>query len=66
MSVLFLILGALLFAAGIMFERTDFSLLVKKNENVREEIKPNLNLAKQWENLLGYDGTAKEEEDDSK
>ena len=65
MSIAFLILGAVIFAAGVMFERFDLSSLNYGNGRKYENIPQNINLTKQWENLLGYDGTAKEEENDS-
>ena len=64
---IFMLAGALVFASGIAFER----LLAISEEETEEEIfeeeaeKIPQAIAKQWENLLGYDGNEQEAEDEN-
>ena len=63
--LIFMLAGAFVFAAGIAFER----LLAISEEETEEEIfeeeaeEVPQAIAKQWENLLGYDGNEQEEEE---
>ncbi len=64
-NLIFMLSGALIFAAGVMFER-DFEVSDEENtpveEEKNEEISPRV--MKQWENLLGYDGNEQEDSDE--
>ena len=58
----YLIMGALLFAAGMIFEKLlNAEVLTEDRQPQEEKIDPKLYY--QWENLLGYDGTKQEEVD---
>lgn len=65
--LIFMLAGALVFASGIAFER----LLAISEEETEEEIFEEeaeeipQAIAKQWENLLGYDGNEQEAEDEN-
>ncbi len=65
--LIFMLAGALVFASGIAFER----LLAISEEETEEEIfeeeaeEVPMAYAKQWENLLGYDGNEQEAEDEN-
>lgn len=55
-----MLLGALVFGSGIVFEK----LLNAEPQKEAEEAEPenvDHTLLRQWENLLGYDGTEQEE-----
>ena len=59
--LIFMLFGAFLFAGGIAFERDwicaeDEELIEEENDFVMQ---------KQWENLLGYDGTEQEVNDEN-
>ncbi|MBQ4544578.1 MAG: hypothetical protein II996_03300 [Oscillospiraceae bacterium] len=61
--LIFMLMGALIFGAGIVFEKLARDDM--KNDYPSppaEETDPRL--LRQWENLLGYDGTEQEEDDD--
>ncbi|MBR3847669.1 MAG: hypothetical protein IKM21_00065 [Oscillospiraceae bacterium] len=65
--LIFTFAGALVFASGIAFEK----LLAISEEETEEEIFEEeageipQAIAKQWENLLGYDGNEQEAEDEN-
>ncbi|MBQ8004641.1 MAG: hypothetical protein IJ299_06085 [Oscillospiraceae bacterium] len=62
--MIFMVLGALIFGAGIAFERL-ISAEATKSENEEQFLEQeDTSLRRQWENLLGYDGTRQEEFDD--
>lgn len=56
-----MLFGALLFAGGIIFERD--SLYDEGEEVMMPE--DTYVMQKQWENLLGYDGTEQEADDEN-
>ncbi len=66
-GLIFMLAGALVFASGIAFERliaiseeeSDEEAFEEEGEEVPQAI------AKQWENLLGYDGNEQEAEDEN-
>ena len=66
-NLIFMLAGALIFAAGVFFER-DFAVSEETEEadepytEETEEISPRV--LKQWENLLGYDGNEQEDSDE--
>ena len=62
-NLIFMIFGALIFGAGMLFERD--SLFVPEEE--KEETEENIpeGVLRQWENLLGYDGNEQEEYDEN-
>lgn len=57
-----MLMGALIFGAGIVFEKLDRDDTENDYPDTPEEADPRL--LRQWENLLGYDGTEQEEDDD--
>ncbi len=59
-NLIFMLAGALLFGAGIAFEKGLFMQenIEDEEENVSDEVSPLV--LKQWENLLGYDGNEQE------
>ena len=65
-NLIFMLAGALIFAAGVVFER-DFVTSEEEaadepcDEEI-EEVSPRV--LKQWENLLGYDGNEQEDNDE--
>lgn len=56
-----MVLGALVFGAGIVFEKLSSAEPEPENEIEEPAEKVNPALLRQWENLLGYDGTEQEE-----
>lgn len=63
--ILSLFAGALIFASGILFERSFYEV----EEEETEEAFPyaenmSAEAQRQWENLLNYDGSGKENEDE--
>lgn len=57
--IMSMLLGALVFGAGIVFEKlVNAEAPVKKEKATNEVFDPKL--YRQWENLLGYDGTEQE------
>ena len=61
--LIFMIFGALIFGAGIMFEKIAEADVAENEEDVPDgEIDPEL--YRQWENLFGYDGTVQEDVND--
>jgi len=63
-NLLFMLAGALIFAAGVIFERDSY-VCEDENEDLPEnEEKFSSRVLKQWENLLGYDGNEQEDEDE--
>ena len=60
--MIFMIFGACLFAAGIVFERLSYC---EERELEEAEIadETDLEMLRQWENLLGYDGSEQEEDE---
>ena len=64
-NLIFMLAGALIFAAGVFFERdsVDFEEVPDEYlEEEKEEVSPRV--LKQWENLLGYDGNEQEDIDE--
>ncbi len=55
-----MLLGALVFGSGIVFEKLLNAEPVAEKEAAEPE-KVDHALLRQWENLLGYDGTEQEE-----
>lgn len=66
--LIFMFAGALVFAAGIAFERLVAISEEDGEEEIFEEAEEELSqeMLKQWENLLGYDGNEQEEENENK
>lgn len=65
-NLIFMLMGALIFAAGVFFER-DSAVSEEETDEIyeneeTEEISPSV--LKQWENLLGYDGNEQEDDDE--
>ncbi|MBQ2840269.1 MAG: hypothetical protein IJE70_02885 [Oscillospiraceae bacterium] len=61
--LIFMLMGALIFGAGIVFEKLDRDSTENDYSGSPEE-EADPRLLRQWENLLGYDGTEQEEDDD--
>ena len=56
-----MLLGALIFASGIAFERMP-KYAKSRDAGEKSVSEAESELARQWENLLGYDGNEQEEE----
>lgn len=64
-NLIFMLAGALIFAAGVLFERDSYIEEDEEEETSHEERETvPQKVLKQWENLLGYDGNEQEDEDE--
>lgn len=63
-NLVFMIFGALIFGAGIFFERERAYTPEEEETEAEEENIPE-GMLRQWENLLGYDGNEQEEYDEN-
>lgn len=65
--LIFMLAGALVFASGIAFEKLTTVSEEETEEEIFEEEAEEVPqaIAKQWENLLGYDGNEQEAEDEN-
>ena len=62
MYMIFMLFGACLFAAGIVFERLSYCE-EKELEEAEIPEETDFEMLRQWENLLGYDGNEQEEDE---